>query len=290
MRLAERVPQQAPRTIYRQTAKLAGAGLVERSEEAGVPPSVRYRLTDPAGRRLCRLIRGHIGVAAPEGHPAVMDQMRCTNLYLLAEAWDMGWVEDLSGRGNTITEIAEATTGLTFHQVARRLQLLRSHDLLHETRRRGKGHRYQLTDQARRDVGSLLEVARWLRRYLPGDPVAKTTVCEVVAGLKALIPLARLPISSGRRVELGVAGDLGNGGSKGTKTLTAAVHDEGLFWVEDGAGEGEAWAIGTANTWIAAMLDGSRGRMRVGGDLPLVDSFLRQLRECQQREPTRWQP
>lgn len=286
MRLADRLPQYAPRTIYRQTAKLAAVGLVERSQEEGVPATVRYRLTDPSGRALCRFLRSHVGVIAREGPGPVMDEARCTDLYLLAEAWELGWIEDLSSHGGTATEMAEVTPGFSFHQVARRLQLLRSHGLLRESRRRGRGHRYQLTDRARRDVASLLEVARWRRRHLLRDSAAKATVPEVVAGLKALVPLAQVSASPGQCIELGIAGDLGDEGAKGTRKLAATIRGDGLACVEGSAGRRNTWAVGTAGTWIAAILDGSRGRMQVGGDLLLVDSFLRQLKECQRGEAT----
>lgn len=289
MRLAGRLPQYAPRTIYRQTAKLARAGLVERSEEDGIPATVRYRLT-PAGRGLCRLLRSHTRVIAGEGQAPAMDWATCTDLYLLAEAWEMGWIEELSSRGGTATEMAGVTAGFTFHQVARRLQLLRSHGLLGESRMRGRGHRYQLTDRARRDVGSLLALARWGRRRLPGESAANATVPEVVAGLKALVPLVRVPASPDRCVELGIAGNLGEEGTKGTRTLIAAIDADGLACIDGGDHEGDGWAIGTANTWLAAILDGSRGRMRVGGDLLLVDSFLRQLEECQRDETISQRP
>lgn len=275
-RVTERLAPYTPRTVYRQLAKLVSLGVVERSEEGG-PSPVHYRLTRPSGQSLCRLLRRNLD-ASQNGEPAqAIDEAECTSLYLLAEAWDAGWLGELGSEGRTATEIAESTPGWTFHQVSRRIHLLRMNGLLCESRQQGRGRRYQMTDRARRTVAVLLEIARWQRRYLLRSSAAQATVPETGVALKALAPLVRIPAHSGRSIKLGIAGGLGNGKGRGAMVLHVTVDEDGLRWVEDPGLEVDAWAIGTAHTWIAAILDGRRGRMRIGGDPVLVDAFLKQL-------------
>ncbi|MGN6274586.1 MAG: winged helix-turn-helix transcriptional regulator [Solirubrobacterales bacterium] len=57
--LTERVRGYAPRTVYRYTGKLVGAGLVERHEEPGVPSKVTHSLTRPSGQELHDLLEAY---------------------------------------------------------------------------------------------------------------------------------------------------------------------------------------------------------------------------------------
>jgi hypothetical protein len=69
-------------------------------------------------------------------------------------------------------------------------------------------------------------------------------------------------------------GPLSNGDRGSSVLLVKCGRDGSLRLAGDSDAPAAAWAAGTIDIWLAAIVDGSRGRMRVGGDLKLVDAFL----------------
>lgn len=274
--LTRRLQGYAPRTVYRHMAKLLQAGLVERRKEEGVPSTVVYRLARSKGRSLFKLLLRHEGVF---GNPA-MDQEAWTKLLLLGELCELGWIEQLGEGSRSSTELAESAVGVSFHQAHRRVQLLRENNLLAEVGLTRRSSQYQLTEQALRGIAVMLDLARWRQRYVLADPSPGVTVPEVIAALAAWLPQLEDDEQPGAAVKLGVAGLLEPGGAKGSETLTKRIGRDG----EGAAGSQDdgniaAWAAGTTHHWLSALLDGRLDQIRLGGDVRLANSCLKQLHE-----------
>jgi DNA-binding HxlR family transcriptional regulator len=291
MRLTERLPQYAPRTIYRYVGKLAELGLVDRREGPGVPSTVVYSLSRPLGRALYHLVDAYASAALLREGGRQIDDAGWTSLCLLGEAWESGWVDELSRGARSTTDLAEARRGLTFHQVSRRVHLLKSSGLLREHASRGRGKRYQLDEQARRGMALLLGLGRWRQRHPTMEGRSGLTVQEMVTALRTSLPLVRLIDRSGASIKLGVAGATDENGGRGSATLLSKLGPDGsAHCISEASDQVDGWALGTTNTWLAALLDGNRGRMRVGGDLEIVDAFLVQLHEALWRKRESFRP
>jgi len=279
-RLTERLPQYAPRTIYRHASKLVEAGLVERIEGRSAPSAVLYRLTQPRGRNLLRIFNRYAAPGAGRRPGRRIDDTPWTAFCLLAEAWESGWVELLSIYPRSPTEIAALTDGLTFHQVNRRVNLLRSNGLLGEAVSRGTGKRYDLTARARLGFALVLEVDRWRRRYLDGGRLHDVTVAEAVTALRLWLPLMRIPRYSGMTVKFGIAGVLDRDRERGSQMLVCRIARNGRVTCSGGAeAKTDGWALGSAPAWIRAALAGSRRQIRTGGNSHLVSACLVELRD-----------
>jgi DNA-binding HxlR family transcriptional regulator len=280
--LTERVPSFAPRTIYRYAAKLSELGLVDRREEGDVPTTVTYCLTRGPGRELFHLLDDYLSAAWLQGPEGQIGEGAWTRLSLLGDLWDSGWIEQLSSEPRSPTELAEATEGMTFHQANRRAHLICSRGLLEHHNGRGRGVRYSLSEPARRGMSLATALGRWRQRHRYAGEEAGLTVTEMATVVRASLPLIAIPEKPGSRIELGAGGGDadGNGGSR---TLIAQVTQGGKVQVgKDSPAPVDAWALGTVNTWSRALLDGNRGRMRVGGDLKLVDACLTRLHSALQ--------
>jgi DNA-binding HxlR family transcriptional regulator len=278
-KLTEKVPIYAPRTVYRHARKLAELGLVDREEIAGVPSTVIHSLS-PAGRDLYQLIESYATTSAPwVTSPGTGDGI-WTLCGLLGEMWTHGWVEELGNGGRSATDLAEATPTMTFHQASRRTHQLLSWSLLYETAAsRGQRKRYQLSDQTRQGMSLIAGLGRWRQQHVDGQAEAGLTVQEVATMLRASLPLLALPDHQEGSFKLGIVGTTGLDGERGSATLTAHVgFDAKVRCVKEKPSE-DAWALGAVETWLAALLDGDRGRLRVGGDLDLVDDCLKRLHE-----------
>jgi DNA-binding HxlR family transcriptional regulator len=275
-KLTEKVPTYAPRTVYRHARKLAELGLVDREEVAGVPSTVIHSLS-PAGRDLYRLLDSYATASLPwVSGPGSGDGL-WTVCGLLGEMWTYGWIEELGNGGRSATDLAEATSEMTFHQVSRRTHQLLSWSLLYESAGRGHRKRYQMSDQTRHGMALMAGLGRWRQQHVAGEEEGGLTVAEMTTVLRASLPLLQLPEHQDRSIKLGIVGTTGLDGQRGSATLTAHVSAGGTVrCVKEKASE-DAWAIGTVDTWFAALRD--RGRMRVGGELDLVDDYLKLLHE-----------
>jgi DNA-binding HxlR family transcriptional regulator len=281
--LTDQIPKYAPRTVYRYLERLSKLGLVDRQEEAGVPTTVVHHLSRRSGREMVRLLSAHLDLMGESAGWRNPDTW--TTLGLLGELWEAGWIEDLSRGSHTPTELAERTADLSFHQVNRRMRMLRAKGLLEEHPSRARGRRYLLAPRARQGMALIVGLARWRENYLWDGPAASLTVPEMGTVLRVLLPLIKLPEHPGKRLKLGVVGRANNAESTATELVTGEVGLDGSAFIEaDNSLRASAWALGTINTWSAVILNGNRGRLRVGGDLALVDDGLTRLYDAL------WQP
>jgi DNA-binding HxlR family transcriptional regulator len=278
-KLTEKVPIYAPRTVYRHARKLAEVGLVDREEVAGVPSTVIHSLS-PAGRDLYRLIGTFSAASAPWVTGPGSGEGIWTVCGLLGEMWTCGWIEELGHGGRSATELAEATAAMTFHQVSRRTHQLLSWSLIYESTARGHRKRYQLSDQTRHSMGLIVGLGRWRQQHVEGEADGGLTVGEMATTvLRASLPLLQLPEHQERSIKLGIVGTTGADAQRGSAGLSAHVSAAGTIrCVKEKASE-DAWAIGTVNTWFAALLDGTRKEMRTGGDDVFVKDCLERLYE-----------
>lgn len=277
-KLTEKVPTYAPRTVYRHARKLAELALVDREEVAGVPSTVIHSLS-PAGRDLYRLIEAYSKASLPFVTGPGSGEGLWTVCALLGEMWTHGWIEELGQGGRSATDLAEATSEMTFHQVSRRTHQLMSWSLLYESPGKGHRKRYQLSDQSRHGMALMFGLGRWRQQHVGGEEESGLTVGEMKNALRAALPLLELPKHQERSIKLGIVGLTGGEGQRGSATLTVHVSSGGTVRCVKAKPSEDAWAIGTVDTWFAALLDDDRGRMRVGGDLDLVDDCLKRLHE-----------
>jgi DNA-binding HxlR family transcriptional regulator len=278
--LTKRVPRFASRTVYRRVATLVELGLIDRREQAGVPSTVVHRLKEPAGRELVRLLKRYGPPAVSISDVGKINESSWVLLSLLGEMWSSGWIDQFSRGVRTPTELSESTPGWTFHQVNRRLHLLASVGLLKECEKRGRGRHYQLTEEARRATGLVAALGRWRQRHAVGVGGPGLLVQEMATVTRTCLPLVALSTHRDVGIRLGIAGVVDGNGGSGSAVLHARANWKGTIHCSNSdSAPADGWAIGTVETWLGAMLDGSRGRMRVGGDLKLVDSCLIQLHE-----------
>jgi hypothetical protein len=247
---------------------------VDREEALGVPSSVIHSLSVPAGRDLFRLLDAYVDVAIPRLAAPQNGDGLWAAIGLIGEMWGSGWTGELSQGGRTATDLSEATTGLTFHQTSRRTQQMASWDLLSKNGGPGQRKRFQLTDRARRGMALIAGVGRWRQQHALGGGL---TTPEMAVVLRTCLPLIELPGHPGMNIKLGIVGASDEFGQNGSETLSGNVGMDGSMRSVRDKARPDSWALCTVDAWFAAILDGDRDRMRVGGDLDLVDACLKQL-------------
>jgi DNA-binding HxlR family transcriptional regulator len=278
--LTRRLLHVSERSVYRYSAELTKRELVERYEETGVPSMVVLSLTDPPGRYLYRLL-GRFASTTDALLPTSDNAIQSWgSLNLLSQLWGMGFVERLSHEPQTLTQLAGGPHGLTFHQVTRRMRLFSDAGLLIAHPPNGHGRKYELTEHGRRRMALIIGVGRWRHRHVLTEEGNGLTGTELASILRSALPLITVPAFAGMCFNFGVASAMDKYGHRTVEALQASVGNDGTIscdQVHQATVDGSA--VGTMNTWFATLLDGNRGRMRSGGNLPLVDACLTQLNE-----------
>ncbi|MDQ3725367.1 MAG: hypothetical protein M3335_05690 [Actinomycetota bacterium] len=276
--LTERIRGFSPRSVYRCVGKLEEYGLIDRHEETGVPSTVLLRLTAALGRPLFRLLRlftssFSAGVSTSEHHSFIWDE-----LYLLGDLWEAGFVEAVGHEPRSLMELMEGPHHLTYHQARRRVSLSTEKGLLEALPHNGNGKDYDLADKGRRYMSLVAGLGRWRHRYAVADGTPGLTIEEMATVLRAALPLTVLPEHAEMRIDLIVAGALDPYGHRDTATVQGRIDSTGAVRpCRDVEQPADGSAAGTLNTWFAALLDDHRGRVRVRGELGLVDACLTQL-------------
>jgi DNA-binding HxlR family transcriptional regulator len=281
--LTELIHQFSPRSVYRYANKMQERDLVDRLEELGVPSTVVLSLSEPPGRNLYRLLRAFAATSGARLPSEGRDFESWASLSQLGELWDLGFAEELSRGSRSLTQLAQSAPEMTYHQVNRRMGLFVSCGLLVRLQHGHLKH-FELTDHGRRRMALVAGLGRWRRRHLEeGTP--GLTISEMATVLRAALPLILLPEFAGMSVAFGVTGTADQNGHREDETLQGTIDVDGSMRFDEAAEPlANGSAGGTINTWFATLLDGKRGRMQVGGVLPLVDACLTQLNEVL------WQP
>ena len=121
-------------------------------------------------------------------------------------------------------------------------------------------------------------LGRWRQDHVSGGE-GGLSVQEMGTVLRVSLFLLSLPERQALSIKLGIVGTTAIEGEHGSEALTAHVSATGTVRpVKDRILE-DAWALGSVDTWFAAILDGNRGKMRVGGDLMFADHCLKDIHE-----------
>jgi DNA-binding HxlR family transcriptional regulator len=262
--LTQCVSGYAPRTVYRYASRLTKIGAIDREETPGVPSKVVHALTDARGTELSKLVEAYARTALdvlPDGR---IVPHSWGSLTLLADLWESGMYEALNGRPRTATELARVDHDWSFHQVARRINLLLNGGFVQEGKDGPRRRHYELTDEARRSTAVILSLGRWREQHVVPAGEGGLTLVETADVLRAAIPLVILPEHAGMNFRLSVVPPAGDSG------------DDEVVWAEiDGHGAVSAdanpvdrphsWARGEVGNWIETLSKGTRRQLRSGG-------------------------
>jgi DNA-binding HxlR family transcriptional regulator len=270
--LRERIGGAAQTTLRGQVGNLRAIGALERHVRSGMPYTVENELTE-AGR-------GVLGVAtvveawlaqAPQGSIALGSESSKGAIKALVGAWGSTVLRSLAAQPLSLTELSSAIPELSYPALERRLSALRAARQIELRLDGGRGAKpYAVTEWTRQAVGPLAAAGRCECEHF-ADATEPLTRIDVEAAFLLAVPLVDLTVNCGGSCLLAV--DTGSGGEGESGDRLAGVHveiEEGnvVSCVSGFEGEPSTWALGTARSWLDAILDGHAGRLRMGGKDP----------------------
>jgi DNA-binding HxlR family transcriptional regulator len=274
--LTQRVSGYAPRTVYRYASRLTEIGAIDREETPGVPSKVVHTLTDPCGTELRKLVEVYARTALdvlPDGR---IVPHSWGSLTLLADLWESGMYEALNGGPRTATELARVDHDWSFHQVARRINLLLNGGFVREGEGGSRRRHYELTEEARRSTVLIASLGRWRERHVVPAGEGGLTPAETADLLRAAMPLVTLPQHAGMNLKLSVVPPAGESRDD-DEVVWAEVDGDGVVSADvNPVDRPQGWARGEIGHWIETLLQGARRKLRAGGsDSTLVNAIVR---------------
>jgi DNA-binding HxlR family transcriptional regulator len=266
-----------PQTTMRGRLRtLTQTGVVTKRRQNDFPGSLDFELT-ASGRELwavAEVVASWLA-AAPEG-PVLLGSVAAKSaIKALIEAWTTSMLRALAAKPLSLTELDSLISGLTYPSLERRLGAMRLAGQVEAIPGNGKGTPYAVTAWLRRAVAPLSAAVRWERSHLNGA-AAPVGARDAESALLLAVPLLRLPdeISGSCRLVIEIGGP--------TRSRLAGV----MVSVEEGRiascvsrleGHPDAWAVGPAAGWLAALIDLEADRLEVGGDGLLARGLIEGL-------------
>lgn len=254
-------------------------GALARSEPAGESAGTATELT-AAGRRLLHVADAlERWLAASPGGPMPLEDPAARGIVrVLTAAWDSTVVRALAEQPQTLIELSAGIPDVNYPALKRRLAKLRSTNLAVPIDRNGGTMAYAASEWLRLAVVPLVLAGRWERRHDAGaEPISRV---EVEASFLLALPLLGPHGRASAGCALAVLTSE-NGSRSGREVAGVSIEVERGSIVACRAGHAAnpaTWALGTADAWFDAVIDGRFDALRIRGAKPkLAEGIVRSL-------------
>jgi DNA-binding HxlR family transcriptional regulator len=210
---------------------------------------------------------GGIDIDADEAETAVA---------ALVDGWTSTIVHLLAAEPLTLPELGRALDTTSREDVDAMVGAMRDAGLVEARPSDGEGAAYAVTDWLRESIAPLAAAARCERRHSAAEtpPVAPL---DVEAAFLLTLPLLRLPAGLAGACRLEV--ELPESGYVEVGAI-ARVEDERIASVNPNIGDdADAWAAGTDQAWLEAVIEGESGDLALGGDTELAQALVDALHQ-----------
>lgn len=263
----------AQSTLRMQLKRLADAGAIEKRRQVAFPSVVEHELT-LAGRDLLRVadVVSRWLADAPEGPLSLGSNAAKAAIKALSEGWTTTVVRALAGRPLSLTELDGLIGSLSYPALERRLRAMRLAGQIQVQSSNGHGNPYSATRWLRQGVAPLAAATRWERRHRPQstNPIGRLDI-EAAFLLALPIVCAGEDLTGTCRM----AAEISSGGERRLAGVIASVRDGAVASCSTKLnGSPEAWALGSPNSWLDAVIDGDSAALEMGGNYGLAQGLL----------------
>jgi DNA-binding HxlR family transcriptional regulator len=267
-----------PQTTVRGHLKtLTALGIVERRRQPEFPGAVDYELGE-AGRSLleaAETLEAWLS-SCPEDSLDLGGLGARSAIKALADGWNSAIVRALAARPLSLTELNRLISELNYPSLERRLGAMRLACQIEACPGRARGTPYRASRWLREAIAPLCAAARWERRFAPAE-VSPIGRLDVEAGFLLSLPLIEVPEETNGLCRLAVQLGL-NGSDHSLAGVVVGVREGKAFSCVTKLSEAaEAWAVGSSQAWMEALIEGDFELLERGGDCGLAHSVLEGL-------------
>lgn len=270
-----RAADSPPQTTMRAHLKaLTEIGILERRRQNDFPGSVDYVLARP-GRDLlvvAEVLKAWLARSA-QGPLELGTPASKSSIKALVEGWSSGVVRALAARPFSLTELSSIISGSSYPSLERRLGAMRLAGQIEPCSGDGRGRPYAVTDWLRRAIGPLAAGTRWEREHLPEQttPIAKI---DIESAFLLTVPLLGVGAGLSGVCRLAVESRSESGAHQLAGVMVGVEEGRVVSCVSRLEGTADAWASGSAASWLHAVIERDTDRLEVGGDRDLAAALL----------------
>lgn len=215
---------------------------------------------------------------APEGPLQLGTPAAKSAIKALADGWSTTILRALAARPLSLTELDHIIASLSYPSLERRLGAMRLADQVEALPTNDRGTPYAVTRWLRQGMAPLTAAARWERRNLEGEAPPITRI-DTEAAFLLTVPLLELPEDLSGSCRMAV--EIPNGSNPHLAGVMIEVSEGRIASCATRLhGTSNAWASGSPDAWLAALIDADRDGLELGGDGSLARTFLEGLHQA----------
>lgn len=186
----------------------------------------------------------------------------------LAGGWSSSLIRALATGPSTLTELSEQIPEISYPSLERRIGWMRTTGQIDALPKQPRGVPYTPTKWLRRAITPLAMAMRCERRHMVGNP--PITAVEAESAFLLALPVAPLPEDRRGSCMLAIQTDAVEfDEDQPLAGVNLELHLDGsASWSVGLVAKPSTWAVGTAEDWLTAMLDGRFEFLRIGGADP----------------------
>jgi DNA-binding HxlR family transcriptional regulator len=266
-----------PATTMRSYLKtLADLGVVERRQHGGFPGSVTYLLARPGSQLLLAASTLQNWLSeAPDGPIRLGEPAAKSAIKALVEGWSSTIIRVLAARPLALTELAKLIPSISYPTLERRLAALRRTGQLQACRdvSASRGTPYRITPWLRQAAAPLVAAVSWEREWAAAQTKALSRI-DIEAIFLLAIPLLDLPEELSGRCRLAVEVRTGSQPEYAGAMVTVEA-GKPASWAARLEGDSDAWAGGSASSWLGWMSGHDDQLLEFGGEKELAQELAR---------------
>ncbi len=261
-------------------------GVVERNHQPGIPGSVGYEIGAAGAELLAVADVVRVWLEGAPGGPLQLGSVAAkSTIKALTEGWSSAIVRAIAAGPLSLTELDQTITILSYPSLERRFGALRLAGLIKPSQSTSRGTPYGATDWLRRAVAPLAAAACWEGRHSPAESVAVDRI-DVEAAFLLTVPLMELDSQVDGSCRLAIRIEDEGGQMRLAGVVVRVTDGRVVSCVSRLEGQVGAWVVGSARTWIDALIRRDGEELEMGGDrrlaLTLVDAMQRSLPRTRQ--------
>lgn len=266
-------------TLRAHLKELSSLGLIIRQRRNHFPGALEFELSD-AGEDLLSVARTleHWLGCAPDLPLELGSSAAKAAIKALADGWSTTMLRALAAGPLSLTELDHIIGSLSYPSLERRLGAMRLADQVEAREGDGRGTPYAVTRWLRRGVAPLAAATRWERRHLPAETPPVTPI-DTEAVFLLSIPLLQLPPDLSGSCRMAV--EIPNGDRRHLAGVLIDVKKGRIVACATRLhGNPDAWASGSTEAWLAALIEADVDGLELGGDGRLARTFLDALNQA----------
>lgn len=260
-------------TMRGRLRTLVETGVLVRRRQSDFPGALDYELTS-IGRELLAVVDALRSWLADSPHgPVELGSAAAKGaIKAFVEGWGTSMLRGLAARPLTLTELDRLIAGVSYPSLERRLAAMRLAGQIEPCPSRERGTPYAVTPWLRRAMAPLATAFRWERANVAGHtrPIGQI---DAEAAFLLAFPLVRLEPEISGRCRLAI--ELRAGGEDRVGGVLVEVEEGRVVSCSTRNREAaDAWASGSAASWLSAVIEHDPGKLEMGGDCGLAGALV----------------